>query len=113
MIDSCFQDLCHRSDLIAIESNYDPEMLKNSPYPEYLKTRISGKTGHLSNPEAYEFINLSASELTGHVVFLHLSENNNSIDIVRNDIETSLNSRHPSIHFHITRRDGPIPPVDL
>ena len=32
-----------------MESNYDPDMLKNGPYPPSLKQRISGGEGHLGN----------------------------------------------------------------
>ena len=34
---------------IMLEANYDPEVLRCSPYPFSLKTRIAGPTGHLSN----------------------------------------------------------------
>ena len=29
-------------DLVALESNYDPYMLRNGPYPYYLRARIEG-----------------------------------------------------------------------
>ena len=37
---------------VLLESNYDPEVLKFSKYPYYLKTRIAGPNGHLSNEMA-------------------------------------------------------------
>ena len=40
------------SSFILLESNYDPEVLKCSHYPYYLKTRIAGPSGHLSNEMA-------------------------------------------------------------
>jgi len=40
------------SNLLILESNHDPEMLKFGPYPLHLKRRIMGKKGHLSNTEA-------------------------------------------------------------
>ncbi|MEI6285659.1 MAG: MBL fold metallo-hydrolase [Bacillota bacterium] len=39
-------------DILTLESNHDPEMLKRGSYPEFLKARISGIRGHLSNLEA-------------------------------------------------------------
>jgi len=39
-------------DAAYLESNYDPEMLERGPYPPYLKRRIRGDAGHLSNEES-------------------------------------------------------------
>lgn len=44
------------SSFILLESNYEPEVLKMSPYPYSLKRRISGPHGHLSNNEAGQTI---------------------------------------------------------
>ena len=44
------------SSFILLESNYDPEVLKMSPYPYALKRRISGPHGHLSNNDAGQTI---------------------------------------------------------
>ncbi len=68
-------------DGVFIESNYDSEMLANGPYPAFLKQRIRGPKGHLSNREAAELL------LTGRrlkwACLSHLSNNNN-------DPETAL-----------------------
>jgi len=73
-----FQELCTiipTLDGIVIESNYDPVMLANGPYPSFLKHRIRGPEGHLSNREAAELL------LTGRrlkwACLAHLSDNNN------------------------------------
>src|SRR5688572_15554960 len=42
---------CHAA---FLESNYDEGMLQNGRYPYYLKKRISGEKGHLSNKQALE-----------------------------------------------------------
>ena len=44
------------SSFILLESNYEPEVLKMSPYPYSLKQRIIGPHGHLSNNEAGQTI---------------------------------------------------------
>jgi phosphoribosyl 1,2-cyclic phosphodiesterase len=62
-------------DGIFIESNYDPEMLANGPYPSFLKQRISGPKGHLSNREAAELL-LTGGRLKW-ACLSHLSNNNN------------------------------------
>ena len=40
------------ADLVLLEANYDPNMLRNGPYPEMLQERIRGKYGHLSNGDS-------------------------------------------------------------
>ncbi len=65
------------SSFILLESNYDPDVLKCSKYPYYLKQRIAGDCGHLSNIEAGKLIsNLSQKNLTS-VMLGHLSKENN------------------------------------
>ena len=49
-------------DAVLLESNYDPDMLANGPYPEFLKQRIEGPGGHISNFEAAEVLKSSASK---------------------------------------------------
>src|SRR5690606_35401006 len=39
-------------DAVFLESNYDPQMLDEGAYPLFLKERIRGSGGHLSNQEA-------------------------------------------------------------
>ena len=42
---------CARCDAMLVESNYDPAMLRDGPYPWSLKERILGPFGHLSNDD--------------------------------------------------------------
>lgn len=58
-------------DVLAIESNYCPKMQAASARPWFLKSRIMGGAGHLSNPQC-----VRAAQDIGparHVVLLHLS----------------------------------------
>ncbi|HXX58205.1 MAG TPA: MBL fold metallo-hydrolase [Thermodesulfovibrionales bacterium] len=63
-------------DAIFLESNYDPDMLSSGRYPSFLKRRIQGPGGHLSNSEAAQLL------LAGHSLkwacLAHLSEQNNN-----------------------------------
>lgn len=63
-------------DAIFIESNYDPEMLDRGSYPYYLKRRIKGPGGHISNHEAAELIRTGTS--LRWACLSHLSEHNNN-----------------------------------
>jgi phosphoribosyl 1,2-cyclic phosphodiesterase len=67
-------------DAVFLESNYDPSMLEHGPYPAYLKHRIRGPEGHLSNIEAAELLRKSGARLKW-ACLAHLSANNNSPEI--------------------------------
>ncbi|MEM1185083.1 MAG: MBL fold metallo-hydrolase [Planctomycetota bacterium] len=59
-------------DLLAIESNYCPRMQASSGRPAFLKHRIMGGAGHLSNEECAEAVRAIAPRR--RVVLLHLSQ---------------------------------------
>lgn len=64
--------------LIHIESNHDPEMLRTGPYPYYLQQRILGQGGHLSNAVcAGALPGLVAAGAT-RIALAHLSQHNNT-----------------------------------
>lgn len=65
------------SDILMLESNYDEGMLDAGSYPYYLKRRIRGKTGHLSNRECAMVLPEMIRQGTRHVVLSHLSKENN------------------------------------
>ncbi len=68
-------------DLVLLESNYDPDMLKFGPYPEPLKMRIRSETGHLSNEDCADTaVRLLESGVT-HFVLGHLSRENNTPEL--------------------------------
>ncbi|MFG0330734.1 MAG: MBL fold metallo-hydrolase [Phycisphaerales bacterium] len=61
--------------VLAIESNYCPQLQHESPRPDFLKRRIMGGRGHLSNHEALDLIRRvdAVSPDLRQVVLLHLS----------------------------------------
>jgi len=59
----------------------DEDMLLSGPYPEYLKTRVSGNRGHLSNAQAFELLKKHHHPQLKVVYLSHLSEENNRPDI--------------------------------
>ncbi|MFT5422697.1 MAG: phosphoribosyl 1,2-cyclic phosphodiesterase [Phycisphaerales bacterium] len=69
-------------DTLAIESNYCPRMQAESDRPYFLKKRITGGAGHLSNQEALTAIEQIAPR--DHVVLLHLSRECNDPQLVGN-----------------------------
>ncbi|MFA6134970.1 MAG: MBL fold metallo-hydrolase [Phycisphaerae bacterium] len=65
-------------DGVFLESNYEPELLENGPYPEFLKARIRGPHGHISNHEAAGLLHATAGGTLKWACLAHLSEHNNT-----------------------------------
>lgn len=94
-----FDELCRlvpTLDAAYIESNYDPEMLANGPYPPHLQERIRGDGGHLSNREAAALVQEAAGRLQW-VVLSHLSEHNNRPELAL-EAHRRLVGRHFPLH---------------
>ena len=70
---------CHAA---FLESNYDEGMLINSSYPYYLKKRIMGGKGHLSNSQALQLFLSHRPSFMSHLLLSHLSKNNNCPKLV-------------------------------
>ena len=68
-------------DAVFIESNHDIEMLENGPYPRFLKERIRGPEGHISNRESAELLRASDRGRLKWACLSHLSQNNNTPDL--------------------------------
>jgi phosphoribosyl 1,2-cyclic phosphodiesterase len=66
-----------RCQALVLETNHDPQMLADGPYPPSLKRRVAGDFGHLSNQQAAALLQqIETTQLT-HLVASHLSEQNN------------------------------------
>jgi phosphoribosyl 1,2-cyclic phosphodiesterase len=72
---------------VFLESNYCEDMLANGRYPEFLKKRISGDDGHLSNSQALELFLKHRNKQLTHLILSHLSKNNNRVELVREIFE--------------------------
>jgi phosphoribosyl 1,2-cyclic phosphodiesterase len=70
------EEIVESLDAVFVESNYDPQMLEEGPYPPSLKRRIKGPHGHLSNVEAAQLLRSRGGGLAW-ACLAHLSENNN------------------------------------
>ena len=62
---------------LLLECNHDLDLLADSDYPLFLKRRIAGPRGHLSNPSAATILGRCLHAGLKHVVAAHLSERNN------------------------------------
>lgn len=62
---------------VFLEANYDDELLDKGRYPYFLKKRIRGGFGHLSNVEALDVLLKCRSAQLQYVLLAHLSKDNN------------------------------------
>ncbi|AKD04996.1 MBL fold metallo-hydrolase [Pontibacter korlensis] len=71
---------CHA---VFLEANYDEGMLEKGHYPYYLKNRIRGGKGHLSNRQALSLFTGYKPSFMSHVLLSHLSKDNNCPNLVK------------------------------
>lgn len=71
------------ADVLICEENHDVDCLRSGPYPYYLKQRILGDRGHLSNEAGAELAARSAVAGTKRVILAHLSQENNTPELAR------------------------------
>lgn len=68
--------------LVLLESNHDPELLRmNDHYSSYLKQRILGRHGHLSNEACAEALVELVNSGVHNVILGHLSGENNTPEL--------------------------------
>ena len=79
-----------QANYLVIEANHDEEMLHNGPYPKYLKDRILGNNGHLSNTACAAALAENMTPELRQVWLCHLSEENNHPELARKTIESYL-----------------------
>jgi len=77
-------------DALLLEFNHDSDMLAGSSYPYFLKRRVGGALGHLSNTDAAAIARAVLHDGLRHVVAAHLSEQNNRPEIVRRAMAEAL-----------------------
>lgn len=81
------------SDAMLIEANHDVNLLQVGSYPYYLKQRILGKKGHLSNETSGRLIDRLLTDHVKNIMLGHLSKENNydklAFETVRMEINMS------------------------
>lgn len=112
----CFDDYLvdnlYNLDAILIESNHDVNMLQTGTYPYYLKQRIWGSHGHLSNEHCGDLINRIINDRLKHIILGHLSNENNipalAYEAVRNEINFCDNEFcAEDINIQVAKRTKP------
>ncbi len=109
MTNSILENL-EKSSFIMLESNYDPEVLKCSPYPYYLKTRIAGPNGHLPNEMAGKTISHLLKYGLEGAMLGHLSKESNFPELAYKTVVDELisnNYNENSLSLNVASRDCP------
>ena len=104
------------SSFILLESNYDSNILKCSPYPYHLKQRISGPNGHLSNDMAGKTISHLINTGLKQVMLGHLSKENNFPELAYKTVVERLienNYDESSIRLSVAQRFTQTPLIDI
>jgi len=107
--DSYITEKLKDSNILFIEANHDREMLKNGSYPYYLKKRILGDKGHLSNEMSGKLISELINENLQYVVLGHLSRENNHPGVARESVKAELSASEiiciPEIKLLVSERE--------
>lgn len=78
-------DKLDNSDIMVVEANHDVRMLEAGPYPYYLKRRILGNYGHLSNELSGQLIYRLLNDHVKGILLGHLSKENNFEELAYRD----------------------------
>ena len=93
------------SDILLLESNYDTETLKCGSYPYFLKERILGEKGHLSNEIASKAVSYLCKKGVSNIILGHLSKENNFPELAYQTAINELNSENLSCNLSVANRD--------
>ncbi len=85
-------------DALALECNHDIDTLRNGVYPERLKARVASSYGHLNNGQVVGLLDAVGHKDLQWVMALHLSEQNNSFDLVCKALAEKLAKPNQSLH---------------
>jgi len=77
-------------DALVLECNYDRDLLWAGAYPKWLKERIAGPFGHLDNRDSARLLGALDRSRLKHVIGAHLSQQNNTPQIVREALASAM-----------------------
>ena len=108
--DSYITERLQNLDLLLLEANHDVHMLQVGTYPYYLKQRILGDRGHLSNELSGRLLSEVLHDQFKAVILGHLSKENNyeklAYETVRLEIDMADNPYHAGdFPIHVAKRD--------
>ena len=108
------EDRLRGCNALIMEFNYDPDMLKQGPYPLDVKRRIEGQDGHLSNQQAGDLLRVVSHESLKILVLAHMSKTNNDPGkAYKEAIDILKHCGLDGIKILTGKQDEPGPLIDL
>lgn len=98
-------------DVLVLETNHDPAMLRAGSYPPFLKRRIGSRLGHLSNAEAADLLRMMGTPRVQVLVLAHLSKMNNRPRFARVEIDKSLKRMGIRPRVMVAFQEKPLAPI--
>lgn len=108
----CLNHLSSCSTLI-LESNHDEQMLMDGPYEWFLKQRVKGKQGHLSNLQAVGVMSCVMHERLKNLILAHLSEINNTPSLAENTMRNYLSQIRSDINLIVAEQNRHTPLINV
>ena len=105
-------------EILLLEANHDVNMLQVGPYPYYLKLRILGDRGHLSNENCGRLLNRILHDDLKTIFLGHLSKENNlpllAYETVRMEITMGDNPYNANdFNMLVAKRGEPSAIIDI
>lgn len=97
------------SNILFLEANHDENMLMVGKYPYFLKQRIIGKEGHLSNDASADLLSKLFHEKLEYISLTHLSKENNFADLAyetaRQELSNFTDNQRIKSMLSVAKRD--------
>ncbi len=111
-------DCLRGMDALLLEANHDVNMLQVGSYPYYLKQRILGDRGHLSNENSGRLLSRVLHDGIQAILLGHLSKENNlpelAYEAVRMEITLGDNPYNANdFPMQVARRSEPTPAIQI
>jgi phosphoribosyl 1,2-cyclic phosphodiesterase len=100
-------------DLLVLESNHDEILLRESPYPWSVKSRIASSHGHLSNRAAADLVVELAHPRLAGVVLAHLSGNANDPHLAEDTVGLALERLCFGGLLQVGKQHEPLAPIEI
>lgn len=98
--DDYIVDSLQNCDALLLEANHDINMLQVGRYPYYLKQRILGDRGHLSNESSGRLLCRLLHDKLKHIVLGHLSAENNLAELAYETVRMEITMDETEYRFN-------------
>ena len=96
---------------LVIEANHDEDLLLKGPYPPFLKARVGGPNGHLSNKQTARALASIASDRLKSALLAHLSRTNNTPNLALLTVNRYLEKCDRNLSLFVCGENGSDKPL--